>query len=81
MDIEDITWILKVVFIGIITIIVLLLGVSYFSYKEDTKIWNNGYCTCGGKWEYQQAIGHQYNTAYIYKCDECGKIVELSNVY
>lgn len=46
--------------------------------------YNNGYCPCGGHWQYQQAISRgKYGeyTNYIYKCDKCGRIIEISNYY
>ena len=47
----------------------------------NTLTWNNGYCKCGGKWEYQEAVGHRYTTNYLYKCDKCGRIVEFESYY
>jgi hypothetical protein len=47
----------------------------------NTITWNDGYCKCGGKWEYQEAVGHRYSTNYLYKCDKCGRIVEFENYY
>lgn len=43
--------------------------------------WNGGYCSCGGKWHYQQAIGHRYDTTYLYECDKCGKTKEFYSKY
>ena len=43
--------------------------------------WNSGYCSCGGKWEYKQAIGHRYETTYLYECDKCGKTIEFFEKY
>lgn len=60
---------------------IFILGVIYGAVKcsndQEEKEWNNGYCECGGHYEYQQAVGHQYKTSYIYECDSCGKIIEL----
>lgn len=40
---------------------------------DDIEAWNGGYHKdCGGKWEYEQAVGHRYDTDYIYVCDKCG---------
>ena len=47
------------------------------SKDQDEKEWNNGYCECGGHFEYEQAVGHQYRTSYIYKCDSCGRRIEV----
>lgn len=43
--------------------------------------WNDGYCSCGGKWEYQQAVGHRYETMYLYQCDTCGRTEEFYEKY
>ena len=52
--------IVSLVILGII--IGLLLMVCRFESSNDEKVWNNGYCSCGGRWEYQQAVGHRYDT-------------------
>lgn len=70
-------------------IFVLLLLFILFLFNEirgcdGNNQYNNGYCPCGGHWQYQQAIGRgKYNeyTDYIYKCDKCGRIIEVSNYY
>ena len=44
----------------------------------DNNKWNGGYHQCGGKWVYEQAVGHRYSTDYLYKCDKCGMIEEFT---
>lgn len=63
-------------------IVLVILCALWFSHvrHEEEKTWNNGFCSCGGHWEYMQPIGHAYNTDYIYKCDKCGKTHEFSKV-
>ena len=56
----------------IISIIIIGIDVSV-----NASQWNDGYCSCGGRWRYQEAVGHRYSTDYIYKCDECGKMKEF----
>ena len=66
-----------------ITVIVLIIIVGiiiWFSDKADDKVWNNGYCDCGGKWTYEQAVGHRNSTSYMYVCDKCGKRYEFNKV-
>ena len=48
--------------------------------KHDNNLWNGGECQCGGKWEYEQAVGHRSSTSYIYVCTKCGKRIEISEV-
>lgn len=62
---------------GIICICVIIGAVVKCSKDQDEKEWNNGYCECGGHFEYEQAVGHQYRTSYIYKCDSCGRRIEV----
>jgi hypothetical protein len=62
-----------------ITIITLgvLIGILFVLRAINECGWNDGYCSCGGRWVYQQAVGHRYETTYIYKCDKCGDIEEF----
>ena len=58
---------------GVFAIIFLImLGSIQLDTNQDNARWNNGYHQCGGKWVYEQAVGHRYSTNYIYKCDKCG---------
>lgn len=54
-----------------------IVGATKCLNEHDEKEWNNGYCECGGHFEYEQAVGHQYRTSYIYKCDSCGRRIEI----
>jgi hypothetical protein len=74
---KDIVINLIQVIIGAVFIIALVIGLVKCSMNKDEKTWNNGCCECGGHWKYEQAVGHQYRTSYIYKCDKCGKHIEL----
>lgn len=65
------------VIIAITLIIAVVIGAVKCSRNQDEVKWSNGYCECGGHWEYEQAVGHQYSTTYMYKCDKCGKHIEL----
>ena len=75
---------MKDITIKIITIIlsIILFGgviicVAKCSNEQEEEEWNNGYCECGGHWQYEQAVGHQVRTSYIYKCDSCGRRIEV----
>ena len=67
------------VVIGIfVAILLLAFGIVSCMKHADKIEYNNGVCKkCGGHLEYEQAIGHQYDTSYIYKCDKCGDRIEL----
>lgn len=67
------------IILGIVFIVSVLVGMVKCSKDQDREEWNNGYCECGGHWVYEQAVGHQMITSYIYRCDECGKTIEVWN--
>jgi len=69
--------------IGLIVVVILGVILASFAviYSERAKVeaYNNGVCKqCGGKYEYLQAIGHRDYTTYLYRCRQCGKMLELS---
>ena len=74
MNNKDDKLIASLIGLGIFLVLLFILD-----FCRESK-WNNGYCECGGRWEYQQAIGHQYTTSYQYKCDECGKYIEFGKL-
>lgn len=63
--------------IGIIVVLASLTLLVIGLVSCGRAAWNNGYCACGGHWRYEQAVGHQYGTFYIYRCDKCGKRIEI----
>lgn len=64
--------------IAIIFLIVLLILRSCIS----SNMWNNGICSnCGGNYKFQQAIGHNHYTEYMYTCDKCGRSIEVAHHY
>jgi predicted nucleic acid-binding Zn ribbon protein len=67
-----------VVPVSVLILIAIFVIFYYISGNIEKNKWNNGYCECGGTWQYQQAIGHQSYTKFLYKCDNCGKMREFS---
>jgi hypothetical protein len=64
--------------IAIILLIVLFIVRSCAS----STIWNDGICSnCGGHYKFQQAIGHNHYTEYMYTCDKCGHSIEVAQHY
>ena len=57
-----------------LAICIVILGI--LAGINDGK-WNDGHCSCGGNWVYEQPIGHMYSTYYLYECDSCGKCYEF----
>lgn len=76
MDSDDVSNIISII-LFIMFIVILIVSAAKCSNDEYEKKWNNGYCECGGHWQYEQAVGHQYRTTYIYKCDNCGRRIEV----
>lgn len=58
-------------------IIAILLVILFICHCVNADKWNDGHCSCGGNWVYQQAVGHRYETYYLYECDKCGKTQEF----
>lgn len=67
----------NVIIISIIIFIIALAAIGIKIYNSVT--FNDGICSnCGGRYVYQQAVGHYAGTSYIYKCEQCGKMVEVN---
>lgn len=66
--------------IGIL--ILILIVVCIISRACSSARYNNGICKiCGGRYVYQQSVGHAYTTDYIYRCDKCGHTIEVDTVF
>lgn len=63
-------------------LILLIIIVLFIQSCASNDLYNNGICRiCGGNYEFYQAVGHQYFTNYLYKCDKCGNIIEVNQHY
>lgn len=63
-----------IIMASIIILFIIIAVICIISHKPQH---SNGICTeCGGQYEFVQAVGHKFDTSYIYKCNECGKIIE-----
>lgn len=69
--------------------LLLIIILAIADNKADEKAWNNGFCECGGRWEYLDTSHHVSYTKeggyhdtmeYIYKCSKCGKMHEFNEV-
>lgn len=76
---KDTVYYIIQIILGIAFIVGVVFGIVKCSREQEEKEWNNGYCECGGHWVYEQAVGHAYSTSYLYKCDKCGKTLEVDN--
>ena len=74
----------KILLISIISTVIILvisfLIVYSIGKQNENKRWNNGKCECGGDWVYEQAVGHSFYTSYLYRCNQCGKTIEVERV-
>lgn len=68
-------------FILALIIIALLIIVLFINNIVGSAQYNDGICSCGGTYEFKQAIGHQVTTDYLYICDKCGRTIEIPNYY
>lgn len=63
-------------------IVCLVMFACFAKVKMESDDWNNGYHEKdGGKWCYEQAVGHRVSSTYIYSCDICGTRIELGTLY
>lgn len=86
--IKDIKEIMRYSIVPIIFILLIIL-LFIVDSKADKKAWNNGFCECGGRWEYVDILhnvnyvkdyGYHDNKKYIYKCNKCGKMHEFNEL-
>ena len=68
-------------FIAPLVLLIIVAIISFVIYSANSSQWSNGYCSCGGRWVYREAVGHRYSTSYIYKCDKCGKVKEFYSLH
>lgn len=69
--------IITIAFVGAISGLV-YIGTT-LSYKSNVKDWNNGQHENCGQWEmFDIEKSHNGSTHYYYKCNECGKTIDLS---
>lgn len=69
----------KILTLSTIVFIILMISCIIFLNKKN---YNNGiHNNCGGHWIYQEAVGHQSYTGYIYSCDKCGEVIEIISIF
>lgn len=73
-DIDIIILTLGAIMISMVVVFMVVLGFGYMEYRYDSRKWNNGYCSCGGKWEYNQPMACDSGILYLYQCDTCGRV-------
>lgn len=71
--------ILKIIFGVIIGLIISYLMYDIITFNE--KLYNNGECSCGGKYEIFDIEKTRYSNDYYYKCNNCNKVIHLDGYY
>ena len=66
-------------FMVILLVIIITLWILENVASEN--LYNNGICSCGGTFKYEQAVSHCYETRYLYICDKCGRTVKTFQYY
>jgi hypothetical protein len=79
MDLEEKTMLFTPI-VMLLLLILLLIGIDRIDYSYRNSKYNDGiHMSDGGNWVYQQAVGHNHYTTYLYECDICGETLELEN--
>ena len=68
-------------FIPLFIAIAIFIIFSFIANIAGSIQYNDGICSCGGTFKYEQAVGHRYNTTYLYICDKCGRTIEIPDYY
>lgn len=61
--------------IAVLIAIAIGFGVATLLYQEQESNhdrWNNGYCECGGQYQFSSATNYRGSRDYYYTCDRCG---------
>lgn len=58
-----------------------LIAIIFILHLVNALKWNDGHCSCGGNWQYVQAVGHRFDTDFLYECDKCGRTYEFFEKY
>ncbi len=69
--------------IAILIALAIAFGLATLIYKEaegNRNRWNNGYCECGGEYQFSSATQWRSSKAYYYTCDKCGHTEEFSSL-
>lgn len=66
--------------IAILVALAIAFGVATLLYKDaegNHDRWNNGYCECGGQYQFSSATNYRGSKDYYYTCDKCGHTEEF----
>lgn len=57
--------------IACIAVLILTIILMVTEFKLEKSMYNNGYCSCDGKWRLLNVADHNYH----YVCDKCGNTI------
>ena len=69
--------------IAVLIAIAIGFGVATLLYKDaegNHDRWNNGYCECGGEYQFSSATNWRGSKDYYYTCDKCGHTEEFTSI-
>ena len=69
--------------IAVLVAIAIGFGVATLLYKDaegNHDRWNNGYCECGGQYQFSSATNWRGSKDYYYTCDKCGHTEEFTSI-
>lgn len=69
--------------IAVLIAIAIGFGVATLLYKDaegNHDRWNNGYCECGGQYQFSSATNWRGSKDYYYTCDKCGHTEEFTSI-
>ena len=69
--------------IASLCVILVAFGATVLMYREAENAndrWNNGYCECGGQYQFSSATNWRGSKNYYYTCDKCGHTEEFSSI-
>lgn len=75
------TWHGKI--IAVLIVLAITFGFMTLLYKQSEgnyDRWNNGYCECGGQYQFSSATNYRGSKDYYYTCDKCGHTEEFSAI-
>lgn len=68
-----------------LVIVFLIIFMGQIQIDGERRMYNNGICHCGGHYKFISASTHRgagsHSTVYVYVCDSCQDILELSNYF
>lgn len=69
--------------IAILITLAIAFSFATLIYKEaegNHNRWNNGYCECGGQYQFSSATNWRGSKDYYYTCDKCGHTEQFSSL-